>query len=160
MAEKVMTAPLAIIKVGGVPIGKMKNIRVTENIQRGKTIGIGRLTPDELPALSWSGSLTCAFYTIRLDKQNELLKTGLLRNVNSLQEFVNTVLLQEDGVDIDILKKVKDHINPNGSIEPRYEIFGTIRGGFQTRDGFDISEGQISGRDAGFDYLNPILFPV
>lgn len=159
--QRVMTAPLAIIKVGGVAIGKMKNIRVTENIRRGRVTGIGRLTPEELPALDWSGTLNAGFYTIKLDGQDELAKKGILRKVNNLQEFVDTVLLQEDGVQVDILKKVKDSVDPNtGIITPRYEIFGSIRGGFLTREGFDISEGQISGKDVDFEYLEPILFSL
>jgi hypothetical protein len=159
--EKVMTAPLAIIKVGGVAIGKMKNIRVTENIRRGRVTGIGRLTPEELPALDWSGTLNCGFYTVKINSQDKLTKTGLLRNVNNLQEFVDTVLLQENGVQVDILKKVKDSIDPNtGIISPKYEIFASIRGGFMAREGFDISEGQISGKDVDFEYLEPILFSI
>lgn len=159
--QKVMTAPLAVIKVGGVAIGKMKNIRVTENIRRGRVTGIGKLTPDELPALEWSGTLNCGFYMVTLDSQDVLTKKGLLRNVNTSQEFVDTVLLQEEGLQIDILKKVKGTINTEtGIITPKYEVFATIRGCFSTREGFDISEGQISGKDCDFEYKDPILFPV
>ena len=41
--EKVMTAPLAIIQIDSVTVGKMKNVRITENIRRGRVAGIGRL---------------------------------------------------------------------------------------------------------------------
>lgn len=158
---KVMTAPLAVVKVNGIAIGKMKNIRVTENIRRGRTTGIGRLTPDELPALDWSGTLNAGFYTIKLDSQDELTRKGLLRNVNNLQEFVDTVLLQEDGLQIDIMKKVAQTMDPTtGIITPSYVVFASVRGCFATREGFDISEGQISGKDVDFEYLEPILFPV
>ena len=160
MAEKVMTAPLGVIKVDGVVIGKIKNIRVTENIRRGRTTGIGRLTPDELPALDWSGSCNCGFYAIKMNSQDILTKKGILRNVNSLDEFVNTVLLQEDGVQIDILKKIKDFQDENGIIHPQFQVYATIRGCFSTREGFDISEGQISGKDMDFEYKDPILFPI
>jgi hypothetical protein len=161
MAQKVMTAPLAIIKVDGVAIGKMKNIRVTETIRRGTVQGIGRLTASELPAIGWSGSLSAGFYSITFNNQDKLIKSALLRNVNNLQEFVNTVLLQEDGITIDIMKKVKDYQDPNtGIIYPELEVFASVRGAFSTKEGFDISEGQISGRDVDFDYLTPILFPV
>ena len=49
--QRTMTAPLAIIQVNGVTVGKMRNIRITEQIRRGSIRGIGRLNPDELPAL-------------------------------------------------------------------------------------------------------------
>lgn len=159
--ERVLTAPLAVIKVGGVAIGKMKNIRVTENIRRGRVTGIGRLTPSEVPAIDWSGTLTAGFYSITFNNQDQLIKKALLRNVNNLQEWVDTVLLQEEGIQIDIMKKVKDSIDPGtGIITPDYEVFASIRGGFATKEGFDISEGQISGRDVDFEYITPILFPV
>lgn len=161
MADKVMTAPLAIIKVGGVAIGKMKNIRVNESIRRGRVQGIGELTPSELPALEWSGSLNAGFYTIKFNSQDKLTKSAILRNVNNPQEFVDTVLLQEDGVQIDIMKKVKDTVDPaTGIITPKFEVFATVKGAFSTKEGFDISEGQISGKDVDFEYLNPILFSV
>ena len=159
MATKTLTAPLAIVKVNGVPIGKMKNIRVTETIRRGRVSGIGQLTPDELPALEWSGSLNCGFYAVEF-KTNQL-KAALVRNVNTLDEFVDTVLLQENGVQIDIMRKVFDSQDATTLIiTPRLEIFASVKGCFLTREGFDISESQISGKDADFEYTTPILFPL
>lgn len=163
MANKVLTAPLAVIKVGGIVVGKMKNIRVTENIRRGRVSGIGALVPDELPALEWSGSLNCSFYTIlfNTDISNQLIRQGLIRNVQTVDQFVDTVLLQENGVQIDIFRKVKDTQDPSTLIiTPKLEIFASVKGAFLTREGFDISEGQISGRDADFEYTTPILFPL
>lgn len=161
MANRVMTAPLAIIKVDGIVVGKMKSIRVNENIRRGRVQGIGELTPQELPALEWSGSLNAGFYSITFNNQDQLIKTALLRNVNNLQEWVDTVLLQENGIQIDIMKKIKDFQDPaTGIIYPQFELFASVRGAFSTKESFDISEGQISGRDVDFEYMTPILFPV
>jgi len=161
MATKTMTAPLAVIKVNGIAIGKMKNIRVNESIQRGNVQGIGELTPQELPALKWDGTLNAGFYSITFNNQDALIKNALLRNVNNLQNFVDTVLLQENGIQIDIMKKVKDYQDPaTGIIYPKFELFASVRGAFATKESFDISEGQISGRDVDFEYITPILFPV
>jgi hypothetical protein len=161
MGNRVMTAPLAIIKVNGVAVGKMKSIRVNEQIQRGNVQGIGELTPQELPALKWSGTLNAGFYSITFNNQDSLIKNALLRNVNNLQEFVDTVLLQENGIQIDIMKKVKDYQDPTtGIIYPQFELFASVRSCFATKESFDISEGQISGRDVDFEYMTPILFPV
>lgn len=159
--KKVMTAPLAIIKVNGVAIGKMKTVRVTEQIQRGNVQGIGELTTQELPAIKWTGTFNASQYSITFNNQDTLIKNALLRNVNSIQEFVNTVLLQEDGIQVDIMKKVKDYQDENtGIIYPKFELFASIRAAFANRESFDISEGQISGRDVDFEYLTPILFPL
>jgi|GEM_PF-2033069 len=160
MAQKVLTAPLAVIKVNGVAVGKMKSIRIQETIRRGRVTGLGMLTPDELPALEWSGTLSCGFYNIAFDKSQ--LPTAIVRKVNTLDEFVDTVLLQENGVQVDIMKKVPagppDPVT--GIIPSSLEIFASVKGCFITREGFDIQEAQISGKDADFEYTTPILFPL
>lgn len=157
MAQKTFTAPLAIIKVNGKPVGKMRNIRLTENIRRGKVMGLGRLNATELPALEWDGTLSTGYYLI--DFQEQVIQAALLREVQTIDEFVDTVLLQEDGVQIDILRKVKDFQQGNGVIVPKLELFASIQGCFLTRESFDVTESQISGRDADFEYINPVLYP-
>ena len=160
MEKKVMTAPLAIIQINSVTVGKMKNVRVTEQIRRGRVTGLGTLTPSELPALEWSGSLTCSSYTINFNLLANVAKKGTFRNANSLEEWANAILLQEDGLEISILRKVKDGQidTETGLVNSKYETFAKVAGAFATREGFDIQEGQISGRDTEFEYLTPILF--
>ena len=114
--KRVMTAPLAIIRINSVAVGKMKNVRVTENIRRGRVVGLGSLTPSEVPAVEWSGSLSCSSYSINFNRLANVSRKGTFRQTTS------------------------------------------IEGAFATREGFDIQEGQISGRDTEFEYINPILF--
>lgn len=165
MAQKVLTAPLAIIKVNGVAIGKMRNVRCTENFRRGRVAGIGELTPQELPALEWSGTLTCQFFLIDL-KQTTNGSIPYIDGIHSptladTQKWIDGVLLQENGVDVDIYKKVSD-----GTVDAQTgllnrgadDLIGTVQGCFIDRSGFDISEGQIAGRDMDFQYMSPILF--
>ena len=155
-----MTAPLAIIQINSVTVGKMKNVRVTEQIRRGRVTGLGTLTPSELPALEWSGSLTCSSYTINFNLLANVAKKGTFRNANSLEEWANAILLQEDGLEISILRKVKDGQidTETGLVSAKHETSAKVAGAFATREGFDIQEGQISGRDTEFEYLSPILF--
>lgn len=155
-----MTAPLAIIQINSVTVGKMKNIRLTESIRRGRVTGLGTLTPSELPALEWQGSLTCSSYTINFNLLANISKKGTFRNANSLEEWANALLLQEDGLEIAILRKVKDgEIDAEtGVVKSKYETFAKVSGAFATREGFDIQEGQISGRDTEFEYTTPILY--
>ena len=157
MAERVLTAPLAVIKVNGVAIGKMKNIRVSENLTRGRVSGIGQLTADELPPLSWTGTLSCSFYNIDFNKSQ--IPGALQRNVNTLKEWVDTVMLDETGVQLDIMKKVKD-TETNGIITSKLAVYATVKDLFLDTEGFDISEGQISNRDQSFTYITPILFSL
>lgn len=158
--EKSMTAPLAIIQFDSTTIGKMKNIRVTENIRRGRVAGIGRMNASELPALEWQGTLSCSSYTIDFKLLVNKMKKGVFRNAGTLEEWANAILLQENGLEISILKKVKDgEIDAEtGLVKTKYETFAKVTGAFVTREGFDIQEGQISGRDADFEYLEPILY--
>lgn len=157
--SRVLTAPLALIKVNGVTVGKMKNIRCTETVRRGRVSGIGELTAQELPALEWNGTLTCQFYTIKFDQTG--LPEGIKRKAPSIQAFVDNILLQEEGVDVTIMKKIKDFINPQtGLIEATYEEYATITGCFIDRESFDISEGQISGQDQDFTYITPIVYSL
>jgi len=58
MADKVLTAPLALIKVNGVTIGKMKNLRITETFRRGRVSGIGEVVASEVPVLEFNGTVT------------------------------------------------------------------------------------------------------
>lgn len=158
--ERAMTAPLAIIQINSVTVGKMKNVRLTENIRRGRVGGIGRMTPSELPALEWQGTLSCSAYTINFNLLLNKLKRGFYRNAGSLEAWANALLLEENGLEISVLRKVKDgEIDPEtGMVNTKYETFAKVTGAFVTREGFDIQEGQISGRDGDFEYLEPVLF--
>ena len=144
--QKVMTAPLAIIQINSVTVGKMKNVRITENIRRGRVAGVGQLNPSELPALEWQGQMSCSSYTINFNLLANKLKKGTFRNAGSLESWANAILLQEDGLEIALLRKVKD-----GEIDADTGLVAT-------REGFDLQEGQISGRDTDFEYLEPILY--
>ena len=157
---RVMTAPLAIIKINSVTVGKMKNVRITETIRRGRVTGVGRLNPEELPALEWSGSLSCSSYTINFNLLANVSKLGTFRNAATVEEWANAILLQESGLEISILRKVKDgEIDAEtGLIKTKYETFAKVNAAFTTREGFDVQEGQISGRDTDFEYLEPILY--
>lgn len=158
MANKVFSGPLAIIRVQGVAVGKMKSIRCTESIRRAKVVGLGQLVASEYAPLDWSGTLNCGAFMIDLSK--ELFPGSLLRKVQTVQEWEDTLLLSNDGIQIDILRKVKDVLLPTGVIVPKLEVFASIKGAFLNRESFDISESQISGRDVDFEYSTPILFPI
>ena len=158
--KRVMTAPLAIIQINSVTVGKMKNVRITENIRRGRVAGVGQLNPSELPALEWQGQMSCSSYTINFNLLANKLKKGTFRNAGSLESWANAILLQEDGLEIALLRKVKDgEIGADtGLVATKYENFAKVNGAFATREGFDLQEGQISGRDTDFEYIEPILY--
>jgi len=156
--ELVITAPLAIIEVDSVVIGKMRGIRVNENIQRGNVQGLGQLVPDEKPALSWSGTVSCDFYNI--DFRKSQVPNAIIRTVQTIQEWQDSVMLQEEGVTLKIFKRIAQPNQPTfGLIASENKTYAIIKGLFLDTENFDINEGQVSGRNQSFQYLFPIIFP-
>jgi hypothetical protein len=164
----VWTAPLAIIRVNGLgPIGKIKDIRVNEQVQRGEVRGLGELTPQELPALSWAGTITCDSYMIDFNASGleGKIPNAFLRNANTLREWVDSVILQQDGAVIDLYKKVPANpgqVPMSGLIlaSANDALIAQVRGVFLDGEGFTVSEGQIGSRNQSFKYKYPIIFPV
>ena len=137
MADKSLTAALAVIKVVGYDgksytIGKMKNIRVNESFTRGRVVGLGEINPSEIPVLGWNGTVNVSQYAIDL---NSGVLYSLARNFSSVSDFVQNLLFN-DGIAISILRKIK---NADGTFG--FSTFATI-----------------GGRDATFEYTTPILY--
>jgi hypothetical protein len=158
----VMTAALAVIKIAGEPVGRMRSIRVTETFRRGDVRGLGEILSQEKPVVGWDGTLTCSFYTIDLKRLGSVAtaKWGFNRQAGDLLKFVNTFILNEIGVDIYIYKKFVEQLDPNTGLVTSVGDgdFAVIEKAFPENQSFDINEGAISGTDCNFTYLNPILF--
>ena len=159
MADRVMTAPLAIVKVSGVAIAKIKSLRINETIQRGTVSGLGELVPSELPPLSWRGTASFDFYNVEFRKSQ--IPKGIVRAVQTVREWIDTVLLQETGVQVDIFKKETDTVDATtGIIKAKPVLYATIKELFLDTEGMDIAEAQVSNRTQSFQYRTPILFPA
>ena len=100
-----MTAPLAVIKIDGIAVGKIKNIRATENYQRGDVRGLGEITSQEKPALSFNGTFSMSWYTIDLKKLGTVKNPFINRVAGDINEWSNTFMLNETPIDIFIYKK-------------------------------------------------------
>lgn len=162
MAERVMTAALAVIKIAGEPVGKIRSIRCTETFRRGDVRGIGEILSSEKPVIGWDGTLSCGFYTIDMKKLGNVAsrKWGFNRQTGDLMKFVNTFILNEVGVDIFIYKKFAETIDTTTGLVTSVGDgeFAVIEKAFPENQSFDINEGSISGQDCSFTYLNPVLF--
>jgi hypothetical protein len=162
---RVLTAPLATIKIGGITVGKMKNIRISETYQRGDVKGIGSLISVEKPILAINCTFSASAFLIDITRfgnaDNKLLRrtSGM-----SLQTFIDNILLVDSGVSIVLMRKVKTAATApaaaNGiltSTEVKDDTFLTIDNAFLDSHSFDISEGQISGQDISGTYLAPVM---
>lgn len=161
---RVLTGAIAIIRVKGIPVGKMRNIRYVENISRVQVRGIGTILASELAAVAWDGQLSCDFFEVRF--QTSGIKDAILRNFTSarsriadgLESFEDQLVLEQDGVQIDIFKKVADVIDPvTKIIKPAAVPYASIGRAFIESDGFDITDGGVSGHNQSFRCLDPVL---
>jgi hypothetical protein len=163
--EKVLTGALGIIKVGNVVVGKAKNVRCTESFRRVDVMGIGTLFLSEAPIVGFNG--TCSFSQMSISFKKDGLPGAIKRiffNIYSqafagVESFEDQLILDSDGIDMDIYKKVADYIDPTtGAIKPKPQIYVTVRNLLIESDGFDLSEGAVVTRDQQFRYLTPITY--
>lgn len=154
----VLTGAIAIIKSNGQPIGKMRNVRVTETIRRQDVRGIGRITVAESPAIEHGGTITCGWYEV--DFQTTGVPNAIRRDVSTVQEFEDNILLDDDGVQIDIFKKIEDFVDPNtGLRKAKLVPHAIVTRVLIEQEDLDINEGQASGHNQNFKFLDPILYP-
>ena len=155
-----MTAARAIIKVNGVAVGYMKNLRVSENKQRGSVMGLGEVTKRERPLLAINCTWSCDFYLI------DLSKTGIpgleSRNAMSVEQYKHTQALLPNVVNILILKK--DVLSQNGAVVSNgivttagEGVLATLEDVYLDNTSWDLSENQISGFSQSGEYTTPIL---
>lgn len=157
MEGQVLTAPLAIIKIKGTVVGKIKNLRIQEQYQRGNVMGIGALISSEKPILGIQCTFSASSYVISVKKLGTIDNPFVIRGASTTDQFVNTVLLQDQGVDIYVMKKGAKVITNGIVTEATEENLFVIKNAFLTSNSFDIQEGQILGSDLSGEYLEPIL---
>ena len=154
----VLHGALAIVRKNGTPIGRMKNIRIQENTNLGDVRGIGTLLTIEAPALAHGGTWSCEFY--ETDFETSGIPGAIRRDVQTNAEFEDQLLVNEEGFQIDIFRRVSDAVDPNtGKKRLKAVPFAIVKRCFLDGDGFDITEAQISGRSQSGKYLDPIINP-
>lgn len=164
MDNKVVTGAIALIKVQGEVIGKMRSIRCQENMRRIPVRGIGTILPSEQAVTEWEGTLSCEFMEIQFQKTG--IKNAIRRifpNIasqvlNGNASFEDQLILDVEGVQIDIFKKVTDVIDAQGIIKPKLIPYAIVKNCLIESDSFDISEGSIAGHSQSFKYLTPLTF--
>lgn len=168
MADKVLTGAIAIIKVNGVAVGKMKDISINEAIGRiDVTKGLGSIFSDEFAVIKWSGTISCSFWEVNYLKSGvkDAIRRAFGANIlsqiaagNNQENFEDQLVLDDVGVDVDIYKKLADVIDPNTKlIKPKAVPYATVRGMFIESDNVSISEGNVAGRNQSFRYLYPVI---
>lgn len=151
-----VTGAVGRLKVGDQIIGKVRSVRANENYRLGNVRGIGNPTPQEKPFLEFDGTVNVSQYFV--DFRKAMLPGSINRELSTTQQWVDWMLLNTEGIQLDVLKKVKDTVNENGIVVPKFKTIAVIKGVYIDSSSFDMNEGQISGKDASFQFTEPIIF--
>lgn len=160
----VLTGAIALIRVNGNVVGRMKTVRCQESFRRQPVKGIGTILPSEEAVTDWEGTLSCDFMEVRFEETGipnairRKFANAASRVLTGDVSFEDQLVLDTDGVQVDIFKKVKDVINPDGTIKPKLEPYAIVKRCLIESDSFDISEGSISGHSQSFKYLDPVTY--
>lgn len=156
--SNIITGPVALVKVQGITIGKIRDIRASENYQRVEVRGLGNLEAQEVPVVSHSGTFSASFFLV--DLKSSGIRKLLNRNVVTPEQFKNTILLNENGVDIFIYKKVpKETDNTTGIVTSiGEEPIAKLEKCFLDSESLNISEGQLGSQDQSGRFLRAIRF--
>lgn len=161
--DRVIHGSIALIKVGGITIGKMRSISAQENYQRIDVQGLGTIFTQEAPVVKFTGTLTCDFMSISF--ANEGIRGAIRRDLPNLASriFEGEISLEDQlsidsdtGVQVDVFKKIEDLVNPDGTIKPKAVPYAVIQNCMIESDSFNISEGTVGGKNQSFRFLKPI----
>lgn len=165
--ENVVTGAIALVKVEGLVVGKIRNFRYSEDIRREEVRGLGTIIASEIPVVSWSGRLSCDFFETTFKEGgitnaiNRRANAILSQAISGGYSFEDNLVLNEEGVQIDLFKKVKDVVDPQTKqIRPVLRPFAVLTSCFIEGDGFDLSDGAVGGRNQSFRCLYPIVYPL
>lgn len=163
--DRVIHGSIALIRVEGITIGKMRSISAQESFQRIDVQGLGTIYTQEAPVVKFTGNLTCEFMSISF--ANEGIRNAIRRNLPNLASrvFDGEISLEDQlsidsdrGVQIDIFKKIEDVVNPDGTIKPKAIPYAVIQNCLIESDSFSISEGSVGAKNQSFRYLKPIQY--
>ncbi len=156
--SQVITGALAIVRRNGTAVARIRNIRATENISRGEVRGLGTTIKIEAPALTHSGSWSCDFYEELF--QNTGIPGMIKRNVQNNKQYEDQLLLDVEGIQIDIFKTVEDAIDPDTGIKSSTAVpFAILKRCFIESDGFDINENAVGSHSQSGQFLDAIIYP-
>ena len=123
--------------------------------------------PSEQAVTEWDGTFSCEFMEIlfkdtgipdAIKRQFTSTRSQVLIGAES---FEDQLVLDSEGVQVDIFKKVSDIIDPiTGIIKPKLVPYATIARILIESDSFDITEGGIAGHSQSFKCLDPVIQTV
>ena len=159
------SAPLAVIRAGsnGTAIGKIRNLQFQEQLQRANVQGLGVVTLQEVPVTLINCSFSASSYAINMKKFGTVKDPFWPVEANSAEQLLNAILLGDIPVQIHVYKKVPARVPTTftasdllQNTEVQEETIGIIQDAHLNSRTFEISEGQVAGKNISGVYLTPI----
>ena len=157
---KTFTAPKAFIKINNQVAGFVRNLTFSENIQRANVQGLGSLTLQEAPAVSYTCQWSVGQYFISFDTP---VFKEMLKKFGTIDQIKNSLVLGDIAFDITVYAKtVTAPGNPPAKGQLVTEVDNTgqtiarLQGCMLNTQNFESSEGGISGYNVSGIYLEPV----
>lgn len=156
-ADRVFTAPKAFIKIDNEVAGFVRNLTFSEQIQRANVQGLGSLTLQEAPPVSYTCNWTVGQYFISFDTP---IMQKMLRKFGSIAEIKNSLVLGDIAFDITVYAKTVSSKDENTKLVTEVDNTGQTIARLQkcllNSQNFQVQEGGIAGIDIQGIYLNPV----
>ena len=155
--SRVFSAPKAYIEIDGVPAGYVQNLSWSENLQRQSVTGLGALIEQEAPVVSQRNTFNIGTFFISL---NEAIIKKVLNREASVEEYINTISLDEFTFSIIVYRKTID--SQDKSVKLITEINKTGQTVVRLRDcvldsqNWTIAEGGIAMFNISGRYFTPV----
>lgn len=158
MAEtRTFSAPKAFIKINNQVAGFVRNLTFSENIQRANVQGLGSLTLQEAPAVSYTCQWSVGQYFISF---NTPVFKEMLKKFGTIEQIKNSLVLGDIAFDITVYSKTATSTDGNSKLVTEVDNTGQtiarLQGCLLNTQNFEISEGGISGYNVSGIYLEPV----
>ena len=158
MAEtRTFTAPKAFVKINNQVAGFVRNLTFSENIQRANVQGLGSLTLQEAPAVSYTCQWSVGQYFISF---NTPVFKEMLKKFGTIEQIKNSLVLGDIAFDITVYAKTVSNKDENSKLVTEVDNTGQtiarLQGCLLNTQNFEISEGGISGYNVSGIYLEPV----
>lgn len=157
MKGNVFTAAKAFIKIDNEVAGYVRNLSFSENVQRQNVQGLGSLTLQEAPAVSYTCQWSVGQYFVSFDTP---VMKKFLKKFGTIAEIKNSLVLGDISFEITIYAKTISSQDASTKLVTEVDNTGQTIARLQNcllnTQSFQLSEAGIAGTDVSGIYLEPI----
>lgn len=158
MANKVFSAPNAVVYIDGKKAGYINNISWTENYNRASVKGLGSTFDQEVPVVGAAGTFTISQFFLSFDSPG--LKSLMNRTGVTAETLLNTLSLGEFPFTIAMYAKTVVSKDDSGRIVTEIDQTGDrkflLKDCFVDSQGFSLAENGVSTVNTTGRYIKPM----